>query len=212
MEYSASPFELKALAETGEISGLLAGFGDCDLVGDRLLPGCLSKSLASRTSNIPMLFCHRADRPIGAWKSWREDGTGLFVDGKLTMACADAREAHALVQDGGLRALSIGWSAKRTAPGDDGERLVMEADIFEGSLVPVGAHPRARVIAAKDYANARDIADLLQDAGLSRRKAKLAAGAAWKAINEQDDDDANEAAAIALLKASIARINAIRRV
>ena len=45
---------------------------------------------------------------------------------------------------------------------------------------------RTRITSVKSITNAKDIADLLQEAGISSRRAKLAAGAAWKAINQED--------------------------
>ena len=60
----------------------------------------------------------------------------------------------------------------------------------------------------KSIGGARDIEDLLQESGMSGRKAKAAASAAWKAININNDDEA-EAQAAAIFNASAARIAAI---
>lgn len=208
MHYAGSPFEIKELADSGQIEGLLAGFGDVDLGGDRLLPGCLSKSLAARTTPLPMLLCHDLRRPIGAWKEWTERPTGLFVKGAITVATRDGQEAYALARDGGLTGLSIGWEPVRAT--DRGNvREVSEARLHEGSLVPVPMHERARVTTVKSIGGARDIAELLQEAGMSGRRAKVAAGAAWKVINEPDDDAAAEAELRAILDASAARIAAM---
>ena len=68
-------------------------------------------------------------------------------------------------------------------------------------------HDRTRVTAIKSITNARDIAEILQEAGLSGRKAKVAAGAAWKTLNENDDASDDEVRAI--LNQSAARIAAI---
>jgi HK97 family phage prohead protease len=207
MEFAGSPFDIKELNDSGRIEGLLAGFGDVDLGGDKLQPGCLSKSLAARTTPLPMLLHHDMKRPIGAWKSWDERPEGLYVKGSLTLSTRDGQEAHALAKDGALTGLSIGW---QPVSGDvdprTGIRTVTEAKLFEGSLVTVPMHERARVTSIKSISNARDIADLLQEAGLSGRKAKAAAGAAWKMINEQDGGD-DEVRAI--LNASAARIAAL---
>ena len=209
MDYAASPFEIKSLTESGQIEGLLAGFGDVDHGGDKLLPGCLSKSLAARSTPLPMLLHHDMRRPIGAWKEWLDQADGLYVKGSLTLATRDAQEAHALAKDGALTGLSIGWLPLREQIDSKGVRVVAEAELFEGSLVAIPMHDRARVAAIKSIGNARDIAELLQEAGLSGRKAKLAAGAAWKAINEQDDDAAAEAEAAEFFKLAAARIAAI---
>lgn len=189
MEFAGSPFEIKQLNDSGHIEGLLAGFGDVDHGGDQLLPGCLSKSLAARTAPLPMLLHHDLKRPIGAWKSWHEGSDGLYVKGALTLSTRDAQEAQALAKDGALTGLSIGWVPVRgEVDQHTGTRVVTEAKLFEGSLVTVPMHDRARVTAIKSITSARDIAEVLQEAGLSGRKAKAAAGAAWKSINEQSDE------------------------
>ena len=209
MEYAGSPFDIKELNDSGRIEGLLAGFGDVDHGGDRLLPGCLSKSLASRSAPLPMLLHHDLKRPIGAWKQWEERSEGLYVKGSLSLSTRDGQEAHALAKDGALTGLSIGGQPVR---GDvdqkTGVRQVTEALLFEGSLVTVPMHDRARVTSIKSIGSARDIADLLQDAGLSGRKAKAAAGAAWKTLNESDDASSDDEVR-AILNASAARIAAL---
>lgn len=208
MEFAGSPFEIKELNDSGRIEGLLAGFGDVDHGGDKLLPGCLSKSLAQRTTPLPMLLFHDMKRPIGAWKEWQEQSEGLFVKGSLTLSTRDGQEAHALASDGALTGLSIGWQPVRgEVDQKTGTRNVTEAILHEGSLVTVPMHERTRVTAIKSITNARDIAEILQEAGLSGRKAKVAAGAAWKTLNENDDVPDDEVRAI--LNASAARIAAI---
>lgn len=206
MEFAGTPFEIKQLDDAGHIAGLLAGFGDVDHGGDRLLPGCLTKSLAARSAPLPMLLHHDMSRPIGAWKSWQERADGLFVEGSLTLATRDALEAHALAKAGALTGLSIGWKPLTGTHDGKGVRVIDQAEIFEGSLVTVPMHDRARVTSIKSIGGARDIADLLQEAGLSSRKAKAAAGAAWKSINDQSDEAAADAELAALIHASTARL------
>lgn len=208
MDYSASPFEIKNLSDTGQIEGILAGFGNVDIGGDKLMPGCLTKSLAARTAPLPMLFAHDLQRPIGAWREWNETSTGLHVKGGITLATRDGQEAYALAKDGALGGLSIGWLPAK-AHRDGGTRIVSEANIFEGSLVPVPMNPNTRVTSVKSIGSARDIAEMLQDAGFSGRRAKAAAGIAWKALNETDDEAEAEEAARVILNASARRIAAI---
>jgi HK97 family phage prohead protease len=209
MEFAGSPFEIKQLSDTGQIEGLLAGFGDVDHGGDKLLPGSLSKSLAARTTPLPMLLHHDVKRPIGAWKSWRETADGLHVTGALTLSTRDAQEAHALAKDGALTGLSIGWKPLKESTDSKGVRTVTEAELYEGSLVTIPMNDRARVTAIKSIGSARDIAELLQEAGISGRRAKAAAGAAWKAINDSTDEDEATAELAALFDAHSARLRAI---
>lgn len=209
MEYAGSQFEIKELNDSGQIEGLLAGFGNVDHGGDKLLPGCLTKSLAARTSPLPMLLCHDLKRPIGAWKSWDDRADGIYVKGNLTLATRDGQEAYALAKDGALTALSIGWKAERAGRDSKGVRNVEEAQLFEGSLVPIGMNPSTRITSIKAIMGARDIEDLLQEAGLSGRKAKHAASAAWKALNDNSDHEAELAELAALIGDSKARLSKI---
>jgi uncharacterized protein len=209
MDFAASPFDIKSLNDSGQIEGLLAGFGDVDQGGDKLLAGCLTKSLAARTAPLPMLLHHDLKRPIGAWKEWRDTTDGLYVKGSLTLSTRDAQEAYSLAKDGALTGLSIGWKPLRGGHDAKGVRVVTEAELFEGSLVAVPMHDRARVTAIKTISNAGDIRELLREAGLSGHKAKAAAGAAWKAIHDHDDEAEAEAEALAILNASAARIAAL---
>jgi HK97 family phage prohead protease len=206
MEFAGSPFEIKALTDSGSIEGLLAGFGNVDHGGDKLLPGSLSKSLATRTTPLPMLLHHDLSRPIGAWKEWQDSSEGLYVKGSMTLSTRDAQEAHALAKDGALTGLSIGWKPLKNTVDSKGVRTITEAELFAGSLVTVPMNDRARVTAIKSITNAGDIRELLREAGISGHKAKAAAGAAWKALNETDADE-DEVRAI--LNASAARIAAI---
>lgn len=212
MEYAGSQFEIKQLSDSGHIEGLLAGFGDVDHGGDKLLPGCLSKSLAKRSTPLPMLLHHDMKRPIGSWKEWQELPEGLYVKGSLTLSTRDAQEAHALAKDGALTGLSIGWQAVHGALDQKtGERIITEAELFEGSLVTVPMHDRARVRAVKDLTESpasleKGLRELM---GLSRRMAQEGSFALWRIKHKENDEAAAEAEAIAILNRSAARIAAI---
>ena len=210
MQHADFSFEIKSLTGEGRIEGMLAGYSDVDRVGDRLLPGSLTKSLADRGGRpLPMLLHHDMSRPIGTWSEWREADDGLHVSGALTLSTRDAQEAFDLAKSGALQGLSIGWAPVRHRAAENGVREIAEAVLYEGSLVSVPAHPRTQVSAVKSIASARDIAELLQEAGISGRRAKIAAGAAWKAINQADDEAAHDAAIAAVLSQSLSRIQSL---
>jgi hypothetical protein len=208
MDYAGSPFEIKELSESGLIEGLLAGFGNADSHGDVIDRKAFARTLTERKgAPLPMLLHHDPKRPIGAWREWKEQSEGLYVKGRLTLTTRDAQEAFDLAKDGALPALSIGYKV-RTAKHDQrtGERHLLDIDLIEGSLVVAGSNPRTQVSLVKSISNAGDIAELLRSAGVSGRKAKAAAGFAWKAINETDAD---EEEVRSILNASAARIAAI---
>lgn len=210
MEYADSPFEIKSLDDAGHIEGLAAGFGDVDHGGDKILFGAFTKTLAARGNRpLPMLLHHDLKRPIGAWKTWEERSEGLYVKGSLTLTTRDAQEAHALAKDGALTGLSIGWKASGPTRIEGNARVLPDVQLFETSLVTVPMHDRTRIASIKGITGARDIAELLQDSGVSSRKAKVAAGLAWKSITEQSDEAAADEELTAIFNASAARIAAI---
>lgn len=206
MEYAASPFEIKALDDAGHIEGLLAGFGNVDHGGDRLLPGAFTKTLSGRTKPLPMLLYHDMARPIGVWREWEEKSDGLYVKGRLSLATRDAQEARALANDGALTGLSIGYRVIDAQRDRTGVRTIAEAELHEGSLVAVPMNDKTRVTAVKTISGARDLEDLLQGAGLSGRKAKAAASAAWKSINQFEDETQADAEMAALIVSATARL------
>lgn len=85
---------------------------------------------------------------IGSLREMRNDTKGLFVRGKVTEGVAKGDEALALMGDGSLDELSIGFY--RVPGGDsvtrkaDGRPLyeMRKADLFEVALVPFGAYGR----------------------------------------------------------------------
>jgi HK97 family phage prohead protease len=209
MDFAASAFEIKSLDDAGHIEGLAAGFGNVDHGGDKILHGAFTKTLAERgNAPLPMLLHHDLKRPIGSWKSWQETADGLYVKGQLTLSTRDAQEAHALAKDGALSGLSIGWKARAKPRFEGGARVLPEVDLFEASLVTVPMNDKGRVASVKTITSVRDIEELLQECGLSGRKAKAASSAAWKAINQADDDDAASAAIARLFADHTARLAA----
>lgn len=206
MEHADASFELKTINDAGSIEGIAAGIGNVDHGGDRIMPGAFAKTLADRGGRpLPMLLHHDLSRPAGAWTDWKETGDGLYVKGRLSMATRDGQEAHVLATDGALTGISIGYKGSG-AIDRSGTRNLTNVELFEASLVTVPMNDRARVTGIKSITSAKDIADLLRYVGLSGRQAKAAAGAAWKAIHDNDDEAAAEAQLDRLFKESAARI------
>lgn len=207
MQFAGSSLSIKALEESGHIAGLLAGFDNVDRYGDRLVKGCFTKTLEARNTPLPMLLFHDTQRPIGAWTKWKEQSEGLYVEGAFVLETKDAQEAYALTKAGALTGLSIGFLPKRQSTDQHtGVNTITEVDLVEGSLVAVPANPKAEVSAVKQIAGPRDIAELLRGSGFSRDRAQRAAGAAWKAISQQNDEETADAELADLIRKSAARL------
>lgn len=211
MQHASFSLQIKSLADTGVIEGV-ASDPTVDSYGESVAPGAFALSLAEYQAlgRAPaMLLHHDTHRPIGKWTDLEERDSGLLVRGRLTMEATDARDAYALLKDGALSGLSIGYWVKKKKEGANGVTILQELDLVEISLVTLPANPNARISAVKAITGARDIADLLREAGISGRRAKAAAGAAWKAINESDDEAAAETELAALFRESAARLSSM---
>lgn len=142
---------VSAVEPDGSFSGYASLFDKVDLGKDVVERGAFAASLRMRgAAGIRMLYQHDPNEPIGAWTEIREDAHGLFVRGRLTREVARAREVLSLMRAGALDGLSIGFRAVRARrDAGSGVRRILEADLWEISVVTFPMLPGARVEAVK---------------------------------------------------------------
>ncbi|GJE52665.1 hypothetical protein GOFOIKOB_5739 [Methylobacterium tardum] len=129
----------------GHFTGYASLFGVPDLGHDVVVPGAFAASLARRgPAGVRLLFQHDPAEPIGRWLTLREDARGLRVEGQLNLAVQRAREVDALMRQGGLDGLSIGFRTLLARPGAGGARRLHQVDLWEISLVTFPLQPGAR--------------------------------------------------------------------
>ena len=183
-----SPLPVTQLEADGTFRGYASLFNRVDLGRDRVMPGAFARSLARRgAAGVRMLYQHDPSEVIGHWRTIREDPAGLFVEGVLSADVARAREVRALMKSGALDGLSIGFHTVRARKDPaTGVRSIVEADLWEVSIVTFPMLPDARVSEVKacagdagaHRASPRALERMLRrDAGLSRREAKAAVAA-----------------------------------
>ncbi len=149
---------LKGVAGDGTFSGYASLFGEVDLGRDAIEPGAFAASIDKRgAGGVRMLFQHDPAEVIGRWTVLREDERGLYVEGKLATDVERAREVLALMKAGALDGLSIGFRAVKTrADRKAGVRRILEADLWEISVVTFPMLPTARVSNVKHRRFYRD--------------------------------------------------------
>lgn len=106
--------------------------------------------LESFLQNPVALLSHKSDQlPVGVWKNLRIQGDALLGDlhlaAKGTSRAADL--ARGLIEQGILRAVSVGFRALKAEPMKPRGIKYHEAELLEVSLVSVPAHPRAVMVA-----------------------------------------------------------------
>jgi HK97 family phage prohead protease len=139
------------VAGTGEFEGYASLFGVADLAGDIVERGAFRESLSRRGARgVSLLWQHDPATPIGRWISLVEDARGLKVRGRLSLEVMRARELRALMRDGAVDGLSIGFRTGRArADPATGRRHLISLDLWEVSLVTFPMLPGARVTAVK---------------------------------------------------------------
>ena len=178
----------------GSFSGYASLFGRVDLGRDVVERGAFSRSLAERgAAGVRMLFQHDPNQPIGAWTEIREDGRGLFVRGRLTPGVAKSREVLELMRGGALDGLSIGFRTVRARSEPSGVRRILEADLWEISVVTFPMLPGARVESikgggARSLPTTREFVRwLTRDAGLTRSDAQAVIARGFASLKRERD-------------------------
>lgn len=190
MESYFVPLELKFSGSNAADIGTFSGYGSVYSViddgGDLITPGAFADSLArlkAQGRGVPMYMQHGAalgadPRPVGVWTKIEEDANGLRVEGKLVgLDTETGRYHYALVKEGAMSGLSIGYSGVKAEygkkPGDP-RRTIKSATLREISIVdqPMNAHARLTGLKSiEELLTMADAEDYLKSVGMSGRQA-----------------------------------------
>jgi HK97 family phage prohead protease len=180
LEHKTFHLEVKSIDDAGEFSGYASTFGNKDLDGDIVVKGAFKATINSKRQ-IPILWLHKQDEPIGISLEMKEDDHGLFTRGKLAIDTELGARALALMKLGTLNSLSIGYQViqqERTKTA----RYLKEIKLLEYSVVVWPANTEATIDAIKGksmttFKEALDAHQLRQD--LSNQ--------AWRVEDAKDD-------------------------
>lgn len=198
--YIDRPFEVKEVGKDGKFVGHGSVFGELDSYRDIVMPGAFKKSLkedfSAKQRKVPMLWQHNSWSPIGVYDEIYEDEKGLYVEGACNMDVQQGRECYALMKQGALTGLSIGYTTVVSEWDEKAlTRKLIEVNLWEVSPVtfPAGDNARAQVKSLAEVGTMSELEDYLRDAyGASRNEAKALA-ARLKAITATQRDVADEA-------------------
>ena len=187
--------DLKSVSLDGVFEGYASLFGKTDLGNDIVLPGAFRETLAGRLPiDVKMLFQHDPAQPIGVWLKLVEDARGLFVRGRLTTATPKGREILALLREGAVDGLSIGFRMVKGSRDRFGVRRLEKIELWEISIVTFPMQPGARVTSVKSgplegaKATMREFERwLTQDAGFTRSQARALMRDGFKGLSSLRD-------------------------
>lgn len=137
--------------QEGEFRGLASAFNK---VIDAHIPtviqrGAFSKTLQERSRQLPILWNHDMDEPIGKPTKMFENEDGLILQAQISRTVR-GRDVLTLLRDGVVNSLSIGFEPIQFDFQEDpatGEtfRLIREIRLIEVSVVTLPADPNALI-------------------------------------------------------------------
>jgi HK97 family phage prohead protease len=136
----------------GTVEGYASLFGEIDQARDMVMRGAFRDTLAQRgIRRIPMLFQHDPAEPVGIWFALREDAHGLYARGRLIPDVKRGRELIALIEQGAIDGLSIGFrTVKGRVDPKTRVRKLEAVELWEISIVTFPLLAGARVRAVKE--------------------------------------------------------------
>lgn len=150
-------FKTDGLAD-GEFVGYASVFGNKDLVGDVVVKGAYTKTLSEwdrKGIPIPLLWGHNTADPdfnLGYVQA-EEDDRGLKVHGFLDMESPKSAQTYKLLKSGRVNQMSISYSVLDGAM-SKGAYELRELDLYEVSIVPIGANQETEILAVKSVMTA----------------------------------------------------------
>jgi len=167
-----------AMIKSGDDAGTISGYFSTydripDSYGDIVAPGAFTDTIKNRKESghpFPLCWNHDLNQIIGAVDSIEDDDhgplmTAHFFDTPL------AQEKRKLVQEGVVYQFSFAYDILGTeAPSDDERKsgafqVLTKLDLFEVSVVPIPANPRAEVTDIKSgRRNSKADADAIKQA------------------------------------------------
>lgn len=196
METKAIPFEFKSGSEPGTFQGYASVFGNTDHDGDIIETDAFKKFEKTNDGMLRVAAYHDLERIIGKAK-FNQDERGLYVDAQLDMDDEDARRVYQKMKFGTLDGLSVGFSVLKN--GSKWEettsgllRRLKRLHLFEFSVVPFGANPKAKTTSVKSVSTIRDFESLLREKGFSRREAVAIASNGFSGLQRDAGSSGSE--------------------
>ena len=175
----------------GEFLAYASVFGVKDLDGDVVQPGAFDKTLADWQAKglpIPLLWGHNTADPdmnIGEVLTATPDDHGLLVHCLCDLEGGKGPQTHRLIKAGRVNNLSYTYRITAgefiipqgtTAKDEEPYFRIDEVDLFEISVVPIGANQETAILAVKSA-----IGSMAATAGLSTKNEDALRGALTQA-------------------------------
>lgn len=128
---------------TGELNWICANKAIVDRGGDIIESTAWPPTLPSFLKLGTMLLYHDTKRPVGRWTSADARSDGLYLRGVVGSGWKDADEARAMIRDGAVRAVSVGFNPRDGFRDKSGAWHYTQVSLLEVSLVTIPMNQEA---------------------------------------------------------------------
>lgn len=191
MQRINAPFELKDADAKGGFKGYVSVYNNEDLGGDIVLPKAFKKVKTTKDGKLRIMFHHDMQKLAGK-ASFEDHDHGFFLEGQLNLNVGYVQDNYEFMKDGTLDGMSVGFDI---LPGgaewkevDEGKwvRYIKSAELWEGSIVPFGMNPEAKIETVKGYTiqDIRKLEQIAKNSGCSRSEAVSIASLFKKHLSE----------------------------
>ncbi|NNO09620.1 HK97 family phage prohead protease [Corynebacterium sp. zg910] len=186
----AAPTEGEAAA--GRIEAYASVFDTVDSYGDVVRRGAFADTLKEWSDSgktIPLLYGHNFSDPfmnIGGVVEASEDERGLKITADLDMDNPSAVQVLNLISKGRLSEMSFAFNYRDAGPATvDGDEIfeVRAVELFEVSVVPIGANRETEIVSAK---SARELLTAVKQANLDAETEAAVVGALTRAAGDDE--------------------------
>ena len=152
-------------AEEKIATGYLAAFGNKDIQKEILVKGCCTKSIVERGPNsntprkIAFLAFHKMHLPVGRFKSLTETAAGLYYEAYMDNVPYVRDTIIPQMKSGTLNNHSIGYDYVFDKVEHDEAQdayLIKEIELYEGSILTLGANELTPFTGFKDFMQKTD--------------------------------------------------------
>lgn len=181
-EVKSFAFEVKEFGSDDEyftFEGYASTFGNTDLDGDIIDAGAFD-SFISTNKQIPILWSHQMNMPVGKTTQLYIDQKGLYIKARLPKG-DDFVKGRVIPQMkvGSISEMSIGFFVKDYDI-QKGTRHIKEVDLFETSLVAKAANPQALISGFKAFSGKTNLPfapkDTKWDSAMAVKHMKILSG------------------------------------
>lgn len=132
------------------VTGYLSAFGNKDHVGDIIIKGAFTKSIAERKDKIFFLNQHNWDQPHGKFSVLQEDEKGLYFESTPLTDTSYSSDLLKLYDAGIINEHSIGFQTILDDFDEEKDaRILKELKLYEGSNVTMGANSETPFMGVK---------------------------------------------------------------